>query len=174
MAELAKAEALKSEKQEKERELQQLTETSGASGHQKLRVCDICGAYLSILDSDRRLADHFGGKVWPLLTRQSCPHTDVDPHPDASWLSATTKYNRRMARAWTQQYSSSTCARSDETSARTHRRPSICRPSASSRNGTYSYRTQSGRGCCRRNESCCQRRWKQWYSQRRFREKCQW
>lgn len=40
-----------------------LQETSGASGHQKLRVCDICGAYLSILDSDRRLADHFGGKV---------------------------------------------------------------------------------------------------------------
>jgi hypothetical protein len=63
MAELAKAEALKAEKQSKERELQQLTENSGASGHQKLRVCDICGAYLSMLDSDRRLADHFGGKV---------------------------------------------------------------------------------------------------------------
>jgi hypothetical protein len=28
-----------------------------------LRVCDVCGAYLSVLDSDRRLADHFGGKV---------------------------------------------------------------------------------------------------------------
>lgn len=63
MAQLTKAEALKAEKQDKERELQQLTETSGASGTQKLRVCDICGAYLSILDSDRRLADHFGGKV---------------------------------------------------------------------------------------------------------------
>ena len=66
MAELAKAEALKTEKQDKERELQQLTDTSGASGHQKLRVCDICGAYLSILDSDRRLADHFGGKVYSI------------------------------------------------------------------------------------------------------------
>ncbi|BGO97722.1 Protein LUC7 [Rhodotorula toruloides] len=63
MTQLAKAEALKAEKQEKERELQQLTDTAGASGHQKLRVCDICGAYLSILDSDRRLADHFGGKM---------------------------------------------------------------------------------------------------------------
>ncbi|OAE34155.1 hypothetical protein AXG93_1593s1140 [Marchantia polymorpha subsp. ruderalis] len=30
---------------------------------QKLRVCDICGAFLSIYDSDRRLADHFGGKL---------------------------------------------------------------------------------------------------------------
>lgn len=46
-----------------QRDLQQLTDTSGASGHQKLRVCDVCGAYLSVLDSDRRLADHFGGKV---------------------------------------------------------------------------------------------------------------
>lgn len=46
-----------------QRELQQLTDTSGASGNQKLRVCEVCGAYLSVLDSDRRLADHFGGKV---------------------------------------------------------------------------------------------------------------
>ncbi|KWU44964.1 LUC7-domain-containing protein, partial [Rhodotorula sp. JG-1b] len=63
MTQLTKAEALKTEKLEKERELQQLIETAGASGHQKLRVCDICGAYLSVLDSDRRLADHFGGKM---------------------------------------------------------------------------------------------------------------
>jgi len=63
MRELAAVEALKIEKAEKERELQNLTDTSGASGHQKLRVCDVCGAYLSVLDSDRRLADHFGGKM---------------------------------------------------------------------------------------------------------------
>ncbi|KIO16662.1 hypothetical protein M407DRAFT_241405 [Tulasnella calospora MUT 4182] len=63
MAEMEAVEALKAEKTEKERELQQLTDTSGASGHQKLRVCDVCGAYLSVLDSDRRLADHFGGKM---------------------------------------------------------------------------------------------------------------
>lgn len=63
MREMAAIEALKSEKADKERELQQLTDTSGASGHQKLRVCEVCGAYLSVLDSDRRLADHFGGKM---------------------------------------------------------------------------------------------------------------
>ncbi|KAF7294773.1 hypothetical protein MIND_01014900 [Mycena indigotica] len=63
MREMAAIEALKNEKADKERELQQLTDTSGASGHQKLRVCDVCGAYLSVLDSDRRLADHFGGKM---------------------------------------------------------------------------------------------------------------
>ncbi|KAF9469190.1 hypothetical protein BDZ94DRAFT_1152425 [Collybia nuda] len=66
MREMAAIEALKSEKSEKEvrpSKLQQLTDTSGASGHQKLRVCDVCGAYLSVLDSDRRLADHFGGKM---------------------------------------------------------------------------------------------------------------
>jgi len=30
---------------------------------QKLRVCEICSAYLSLYDSDKRLADHFGGKL---------------------------------------------------------------------------------------------------------------
>jgi hypothetical protein len=28
----------------------------------KLRVCDICGSFLSVFDSDKRLADHFLGK----------------------------------------------------------------------------------------------------------------
>ncbi|PWZ02176.1 LUC7-domain-containing protein [Testicularia cyperi] len=63
LAELQKADALKEEKKQKEEELHKAQENSGASGHQKLRVCDVCGAYLSILDSDRRLADHFGGKM---------------------------------------------------------------------------------------------------------------
>lgn len=63
LKELEKVEALKMERADKEKELQTLQENSGASGHQKLRVCDICGAYLSILDSDRRLADHFSGKM---------------------------------------------------------------------------------------------------------------
>lgn len=30
---------------------------------QKLRVCEVCAAYLSLYDNDRRLADHFGGKL---------------------------------------------------------------------------------------------------------------
>ncbi|ODN04633.1 putative RNA-binding protein Luc7-like 1 [Orchesella cincta] len=30
---------------------------------QKLRVCEVCCAYLGIHDNDRRLADHFGGKL---------------------------------------------------------------------------------------------------------------
>ncbi|KAF8464388.1 hypothetical protein BDZ91DRAFT_783616 [Kalaharituber pfeilii] len=53
----------KKEKEEKERDLKQLSDTSGPSGHQKLQVCDVCGAYLSRLDNDRRLADHFYGKM---------------------------------------------------------------------------------------------------------------
>lgn len=48
---------------ERERELRQLSDTGGPSGHQKLQVCDVCGAYLSRLDNDRRLADHFYGKM---------------------------------------------------------------------------------------------------------------
>ena len=63
LKELAKVDALKAERSEKEKEFQVLQENSGASGHQQLRVCDVCGAYLSILDSDRRLADHFSGKM---------------------------------------------------------------------------------------------------------------
>ncbi|KAH9607384.1 hypothetical protein KSS87_011769, partial [Heliosperma pusillum] len=36
---------------------------TAADVHIKLCVCDICGAFLSVYDSDRRLADHFGGKL---------------------------------------------------------------------------------------------------------------
>ena len=42
MQKLAAVDALKSEKADKERELQNLNETAGASGHQKLRVCETC------------------------------------------------------------------------------------------------------------------------------------
>ncbi|GJC98755.1 U1 snRNP splicing complex subunit [Colletotrichum higginsianum] len=50
-------------KVDREKELKALSDTSGPSGHQKLQVCDVCGAYLSRLDNDRRLADHFYGKM---------------------------------------------------------------------------------------------------------------
>ncbi|RLN08553.1 uncharacterized protein C2845_PM11G10650 [Panicum miliaceum] len=47
---------------------QAVTDSSKMTAHvqitdQKLRLCDICGAFLSVYDSDRRLADHFGGKL---------------------------------------------------------------------------------------------------------------
>jgi hypothetical protein len=34
----------------------------GVDVNKKLRVCDVCGSFLSIMDSDKRLADHFMGK----------------------------------------------------------------------------------------------------------------
>ncbi|KAK6201560.1 uncharacterized protein RJT21DRAFT_120613 [Scheffersomyces amazonensis] len=40
-----------------------LAENVGQTSQQKLQVCEGCGAYLSRLDSDRRLADHFVGKT---------------------------------------------------------------------------------------------------------------
>ncbi|KAI9835929.1 MAG: hypothetical protein M1819_001827 [Sarea resinae] len=61
--EFHKVHQAKSQKEEKERELKALSDTSGPSGHQKLQVCHVCGAYLSRLDNDRRLADHFYGKM---------------------------------------------------------------------------------------------------------------
>lgn len=110
MTQLTKAEALKTEKLEKERELQQLIETAGASGHQKLRVCDICGAYLSVLDSDRRLADHFGGKVRPVSpsvlhseqakgTLLLTPCSSFTRLADAFGLPPTPSTDRRVARS---------------------------------------------------------------------------
>ncbi|WVQ79671.1 hypothetical protein IAT38_001771 [Cryptococcus sp. DSM 104549] len=63
MAKLAAVDALKALKTDKEKDLTHLNENAGASGHQKLRVCETCGAMLSVLDSDKRLADHFGGKL---------------------------------------------------------------------------------------------------------------
>ncbi|MDI1489657.1 MAG: splicing factor [Ramalina farinacea] len=63
VAEHHKIRVAKAAKEEKERELKALSEHSGPSGHQKLQVCDVCGAYLSRLDNDRRLADHFYGKM---------------------------------------------------------------------------------------------------------------
>lgn len=61
--EFYKVRVKKAEKEETEKMLRNLTETGGPSGHQKLQVCDVCGAYLSRLDNDRRLADHFYGKM---------------------------------------------------------------------------------------------------------------
>lgn len=82
-------------KSEKERDLKSLSDTSGPSGHQKLQVCDVCGAYLSRLDNDRRLADHFYGKMhlgyanmrktfeaFPKELRGRRPHTDSDRGKD--------------------------------------------------------------------------------------------
>lgn len=59
----ASVEILRAQRAAKEKELAQLSEQSGFSGHQKLQVCTQCGAYLSRLDNDRRLADHFIGKM---------------------------------------------------------------------------------------------------------------
>ncbi|CCG83904.1 protein of unknown function [Taphrina deformans PYCC 5710] len=54
-------EKLRVDKESREQDLTNIN--SGADDHQKLQVCDVCGAYLSKLDNDRRLADHFGGKL---------------------------------------------------------------------------------------------------------------
>ncbi|KAJ5383640.1 LUC7-like protein [Penicillium concentricum] len=63
LSEMHKVRTSKYQKESLERDLKNLQDTSGPSGHQKLQVCDVCGAYLSRLDNDRRLADHFFGKM---------------------------------------------------------------------------------------------------------------
>ncbi|PQE29549.1 putative U1 snRNP protein [Rutstroemia sp. NJR-2017a BBW] len=84
-------------KSDKEKELKALSDTSGPSGHQKLQVCDVCGAYLSRLDNDRRLADHFYGKMhlgyaqmrktyeaFPKEMKRSRPMVDDGDHSPAA------------------------------------------------------------------------------------------
>jgi RNA-binding protein Luc7-like 2 len=48
MEKLAAVDALKNLKADKERDLQKLNENAGASGHQKLRVCETCVSCLRI------------------------------------------------------------------------------------------------------------------------------
>ena len=61
--ELENLEKKRTETEAKEKDMRNLSEVSGFSGHQKLQVCQDCGAYLSRIDNDRRLADHFSGKM---------------------------------------------------------------------------------------------------------------
>ncbi|KAK6456655.1 U1 snRNP protein [Scheffersomyces xylosifermentans] len=61
-------ESIKLEEFCKEREklaenVRNIVENVGQTSQQKLQVCEGCGAYLSRLDSDRRLADHLIGKT---------------------------------------------------------------------------------------------------------------
>lgn len=44
-------------------QVRNIAENVGQAAQQKLQVCEVCGAYLSRLDSDRRLADHFIGTI---------------------------------------------------------------------------------------------------------------
>merc|ERR1711988_527552 len=59
---LKDVEALKEEKRQAEQNYRN-SMPSSLLQQQKLRVCEVCSAYLGIHDNDRRLADHFGGKL---------------------------------------------------------------------------------------------------------------
>lgn len=59
---MEEVEQFKKEKVEAENDYKSSIPTSNFQ-KQKLRVCEVCSAYLGIYDNDRRLADHFGGKL---------------------------------------------------------------------------------------------------------------
>jgi len=59
---LEEVEALRKSKSDAEQEFR-ATMPASTYQQQKLRVCEVCSAYLGIHDNDRRLADHFGGKL---------------------------------------------------------------------------------------------------------------
>ena len=55
-------EALKEEKRQAEQNYRN-SMPSSLLQQQRLRVCEVCSSYLGLHDNDRRLADHFGGKL---------------------------------------------------------------------------------------------------------------
>jgi RNA-binding protein Luc7-like 2 len=59
---LEEVEELRKAKSDAEQEFRS-TMPASTYQQQKLRVCEVCSAYLGIHDNDRRLADHFGGKL---------------------------------------------------------------------------------------------------------------
>jgi RNA-binding protein Luc7-like 2 len=59
---LEEVEELRKSKNDSEQEFRS-TMPASTYQQQKLRVCEVCSAYLGIHDNDRRLADHFGGKL---------------------------------------------------------------------------------------------------------------
>lgn len=59
---LEEVEQLRKAKSDAEQEFR-ATMPASTYQQQKLRVCEVCSAYLGIHDNDRRLADHFGGKL---------------------------------------------------------------------------------------------------------------
>lgn len=59
---MEEVEALKKQKAEAEMDYRNTMPASNYQ-QQKLRVCEVCSAFLGIHDNDRRLADHFGGKL---------------------------------------------------------------------------------------------------------------
>lgn len=63
MVQSLKLQTLQKERHELAQKVKDITENVGQSAQQKLQVCKVCGAYLSRLDTDRRLADHFLGKI---------------------------------------------------------------------------------------------------------------
>lgn len=59
---MAEIEELRGNKLQAEQEYRSSMPASSYQ-QQKLRVCEVCSAYLGIHDNDIRLADHFGGKL---------------------------------------------------------------------------------------------------------------
>lgn len=59
---LQEVEAVRTNKKDAEEEYRNSMPASSFQ-QQKLRVCEVCSAYLGLHDNDRRLADHFGGKL---------------------------------------------------------------------------------------------------------------
>eukprot|EP00771_Trimastix_marina_P000051 gnl/Trimastix_PCT/1050.p1 GENE.gnl/Trimastix_PCT/1050~~gnl/Trimastix_PCT/1050.p1 ORF type:complete len:322 (+),score=70.24 gnl/Trimastix_PCT/1050:61-1026(+) len=68
------------------------------SSQQKLRVCDVCGAFLSVQDTDRRLADHFGGRLHIAYLRIREKHQEILDNRDKRRQERMEQERKRYAR----------------------------------------------------------------------------
>ncbi|XP_054707539.1 putative RNA-binding protein Luc7-like 2 [Uloborus diversus] len=60
---LEEAEKLKKEKEKAEANYRKSSSSTVVQQQLKLRVCEVCSSYLGMNDNDKRLADHFNGKL---------------------------------------------------------------------------------------------------------------
>jgi len=92
---LEEIEKLKTEKQAAE-EAYRNSMPASTYQQQKLRVCDVCSAYLGLHDNDCRLADHFGGKLHLgfMLLREECNKLETSVESRRAEYEASLKQER--------------------------------------------------------------------------------
>ncbi|GLH02952.1 Putative RNA-binding protein Luc7-like 1 [Gryllus bimaculatus] len=116
---------------------------------QKLRVCEVCSAYLGIHDNDRRLADHFGGKLHLgfIKIREKLAELERGERGDRGERGGdrgrrrTRSRSRDRGRSRSDKRSSRTRSRSKSRSARSRRSRSRSR---GRRSHSHSHRSRSG------------------------------
>lgn len=132
---------------------------------QKLRVCEVCSAYLGIHDNDIRLADHFGGKLHLgfMAIREKLAELEKTAGPRKADLRRAGKYHERDDDKHKSRYfvggreldrrSRVHRSRSRERKHRSNRRSSKSRSRSRSRGRSHNHHSSSSSSNRRRSPS---------------------